>query len=99
MSRYIHVRVSPGRDDDLIDWLEALPPGDRSEAVREALRIGIGLAPPLPPPPGSDLAALVRQAVREALAGLEFARSTTTPGDDAEAAFGDKLDRLLGGFK
>jgi hypothetical protein len=31
-------RLRPGRDDRLIEWLSALAPRERSQAIREALR-------------------------------------------------------------
>ncbi len=100
MSSFIHARVYPGKDEDLINWLDSLPPGERSRMIREALRAGIGLAPP----PRSDsalLAEIVRQAVVDALAGIQTAaaqQGITFDKNEVEEAFGDQLDHLLGNF-
>src|SRR5574341_1036095 len=100
MSRYIHARLTPGQDDDLIVWLDGLPGGERSDLVRHALRLGIGL---LAAPANDDerLVALVRQAVAEALAGMQVvvAKYESPPGaEDLESRFGARLDRLLDGL-
>ncbi len=91
MSTFIHARVYPGKDEDLINWLDSLPPGERSRMIREALRAGIGLVSP----PRSDsalLAEIVRQAVAAAQQGIAYDRN------EVEEAFGDQLDHLLGNF-
>lgn len=101
MNRYIHARVYAGTDDDLIKWMNSLPPGDRSRVIREALRAGIGLMPP----PQSDMALLaeiVRQAVAEALGGIQLAaakQGVDFDTNEVEEAFGSQLDALLSGFK
>jgi len=41
----LHIRLYPGQDDDLIQWLEQFndkPYGAKSQAVKEALRRSIG---------------------------------------------------------
>ncbi len=43
----VRVRFHPGQDDDLLCWLEQFdgrPYGVKSQAIKEALRRGIGLA-------------------------------------------------------
>jgi hypothetical protein len=100
MSGFIHARVYPGKDDDLIAWLESLPPGERSALIREALRVGIGLLPP-PRPEGEVIAHIVREAVVEALAGLQVVaaqQGVTLDTNEVEEAFGEQLDRLLNQF-
>ena len=75
----IRVRFYPGQDDDLIGWLEQFddrPYGVKSQAVKEALRRGIGAEPrqPAPSAPALDLAeirAVVEAAVAQALARFE----------------------------
>ena len=37
----IHVRLRPGRDDDIAQWYEVQP--DKAEAVRQAIRTAMGL--------------------------------------------------------
>lgn len=78
-------RLMPGRDDDLIQWLETLGEGERSFYIRQILRRG--LAGPVAPTIASrvpiavpeDPPQLVKQEIME-----------TVPNDDIEA----KLDRL-----
>jgi len=45
-SKYIEyvarARLIPGKDDDLIAWLESQPEGDVSQLIRDTLRAGIG---------------------------------------------------------
>ena len=36
-------RLKPGKDDDLIKWLNGLPEQERSRFIREALRRGLSL--------------------------------------------------------
>lgn len=43
-------RLKPGRDDDIINWLAAIPEGDRGYYIRETLRKGIAAAGPSRPP-------------------------------------------------
>ena len=43
-SVWLNVRLDPELDSDLIAWLEGQPRGRRSQAVREALRAGIGVS-------------------------------------------------------
>ena len=43
---FVKFRLYPGQDDDLLAWyqeLERLPYGAKSQAIKEALRRGIGL--------------------------------------------------------
>ena len=96
----IHARLYEGKDDDLIEWLETLPEGDRSRAIRQALRVGIGLIEPTQPELDA-IAAIVRQAVSEGLAGAAIRGEP--PQSDAsvtelEGQYGDRLDDLLAGL-
>lgn len=36
------VQMTPGRDDDLIRWFRKLPKGERNEALKNVLRLGLG---------------------------------------------------------
>ena len=66
--------LHPGRDDDIITWLEKQPRGEKSSAVREAIRAGLS---------DSNLdAQSIRYIVREELAQAEL---TVTSADDADA--------------
>lgn len=97
MSQYIHARIYPGKDDDLIAWLDGLPAGERSEAIREALRVGIGLLPPHESQQ-TILMATVREAVAKALEGAQITaseREAVMGTDELEQVFGTRLDTML----
>jgi len=89
------LRLSPDRDDDLLRWLggmEGQPYGAKSQAVKEALRRGLGMNSPAAPAGAAvDLAeirAVVEAAVEAALARLEgsvIARAAPEPSADDEA--------------
>ena len=102
----LRVRLYPGPDDDLLRWLagmEGQPYGMKSQAVKEALRRGLGMNSPAAPAGAAvDLAeirAVVEAAVEAALARLEgtvIARAAPEPSADDEAerlldALGDSL--------
>ena len=81
-------RLMPGRDDDLIQWLETLGEGERSFYIRQVLRRG--LAGPVTPTPFRvpvEAAKEPSRSVKQEIAG-------TAPDNDIEA----KLDRLAGSF-
>lgn len=53
------LRLKPGRDDDIIDWLESLGEGERSFFMRQAIRTAIlsermQLPFPIPDPPHKE---------------------------------------------
>ena len=96
----INLKLNPELDADLIAWLEQHAPGTRSEAVRQALRVAIGLIPP----PLSDreaIAEVIRQSIAETLAELQIVaaqQGTEVDVNELEDAFGAQLDSLLGSF-
>lgn len=79
MAEQKHVRLNTrlyvGRDDDLIEWLDALPHGEKSNAIKETLRRGLSTAdddiadeaPAAAPAPPADttVAGLDRQTLVE----------------------------------
>jgi len=92
------VRLYPGSDDDLLRWLagmEGQPYGAKSQAVKEALRRGLGMNSPATPAGAAvDLAeirAVVEAAVEAALARLEGAVVARPVPDAAD----DEAERLL----
>lgn len=99
------LRLRPGQDDDLIRWLEQMdgrPYGVKSQAVKEAIRRGIGQVTPQNSTPVVDLGeirAVVEAAVESALARLEgiaVARAVSgTDQDDETEALLDSLDAAL----
>ncbi len=93
----VNLKLDPDHDADLIGWIERHRPGTRSEAIRDALRHGIGLKQS----EMDVLAGVVHRAVAEALAGVQATLTSHGPKvdtDEIERAFGEKLDQLLGGF-
>jgi hypothetical protein len=97
----VNLKLDPELDADLIAWLESLPRGGRSEAIRGGLRLAIGVTPT--GGTAVDLEA-IRRVVAEELAKVTI-RGQATPVPDEpletpeelEARYGSKLDRLLGG--
>lgn len=98
------LRLHPGRDADLVDWLatlDELPFGGKGEAVKAALRRGMGTADPSP---AVDISALLPQvravveaAVASALANAHLVMSplvAETPVSETDAlldAFAENL--------
>jgi hypothetical protein len=96
----INLKLDPSDDTDIIAWLESFPTGQRSAAVREAIRRGLGIAAPIEA--GLDLDA-IRQVVADelskSLASLRLqTRTDQAPptSRDIESEYGSKLDRMLG---
>jgi len=92
------LRLSPDRDDDLLRWLagmEGQPYGAKSQAVKEALRRGLGMNSSAAPAGAAvDLAeirAVVEAAVEAALARLEGTVISRAAPDSAD----DEAERLL----
>jgi hypothetical protein len=94
----LRVRLYPGPDDDLLRWLvgmEGQPYGAKSQAVKEALRRGLGMNSSAAPAGAAvDLAeirAVVEAALEAALARLEGAVIARAAPDSAD----DEAERLL----
>jgi hypothetical protein len=87
-------------DADLVAWLQAIPEGQRSSAIREAVRRGLTIEKQAPA--SVDLEAMrqvISHELTRALAHLKVADGpATTDQDDIEAKYGAKLDRMLGGL-
>lgn len=45
---FIAFRLKPGRDDDLINWIQNTGEGDRSHHIRQTIRQGLRQAPAPP---------------------------------------------------
>jgi len=96
MQHYVHARLHPGRDDDLIAWMETQPAGGRSEAVRALMRDGLRMRQM-----ELSMASIVRQVVKETLGGLQVADAqehSELNTNEVEEEFGAQLDQLLGRF-
>jgi len=99
---WLNVRLDPELDADLILWLQGQSQGRRSEAVREAIRRGLGMT--VSEQPSIDLET-IRQVFADelarSLAGLRFQPQPSQEQQnsvEAEAKYGAKLDRMLGGL-
>ena len=93
----INLKLHPEQDADLIAWIESQERGQRSMALREALRYGVGLLQPQE----VAIARTVREAVAEALEGLRLMvaeRATMLTPNEIEEQFGAQLDDLLERF-
>jgi hypothetical protein len=95
-TKALNARLDHELDVDLIDWLDALPSGRRSEAIRDVLRMGLrvdGLR--------TELEAVIRATISEALAGIQIVaaqQGIEFDKNEVEEAFGTQLDKLLGNF-
>lgn len=87
-------RLMPGRDDDLIQWLETLGEGERSFYIRQILRRGLAgpVTPALSIPSRAPVAASKKQPQPIVQETVEVAPDTMA--DDIEA----RLDRLANSF-
>ncbi len=96
MVQFVHARLTEGRDEDLIAWLESLPDRDRSAAIRHTLRAGLGVLSQQE----NEMAGLIRRAVQDAMVGVMVVGEPiiSTFSNEVEDGFGNKLDGLLGGF-
>lgn len=71
--RLIGFKAYTDTDADLLAWWESIPPGERSETLRELLRLALGYAVQRPQSAGDgDLAAVHKELawLRQALADL-----------------------------
>jgi hypothetical protein len=101
----LRVRLYPGPDDDLLRWLvgmEGQPYGAKSQAVKEALRRGLGMNSSAAPAGAAvDLAEIrrvVEAAVDAALARLEgavIARPASGAADDEAEQILDAMGESL----
>lgn len=97
----LNVKLDQDRDADLVSWLESLPAGNRSHAIREALRTGLGQLDQYTVGPSLEA---IREVVKEELTRALIFNPVTPiasvaahPAENvAEAKYGDKLDRMLG---
>ncbi len=99
----ITIRLYPGQDDDLIAWLSKLrqPRGQKGQAIKDALRRGIGQAGTVPPAAALDASALladIRQVVEAALQSAMItppSQQSASSADEAEQLM-SKLDQAMG---
>lgn len=95
-TKTLNARLDCELDIDLIDWLEALPAGRRSEAIRDGLRMGLRMDSLR-----TELEAVIRSTIQEALANLQVVaaqQGIEFDQNEVEDEFGAQLDKLLGSF-
>src|SRR5688500_10305898 len=95
-TKALNARLDCELDSDLISWLEALPSGRRSEAIRDVLRMGLRTDNLR-----DDLECIIRSTISEALAGIQVVaaqQGIEFDKNEVEESFGTQLDRLLGNF-
>ena len=95
----VNLKLDPVLDADMIDWLESLPRGTRSRAIRERLRQN-ALSKSID---ASEIRHLLAEELARALDGKQIdapSSNSSEPdnGIDMEATFGSRLDRMLGGL-
>ncbi len=89
---FIAFRLKPGRDDDLIAWLESLGAGDQSYHIRETLRRNLnpnkgGSNYALPPSPSPAIKSdETEEEVPKKAASREFDIKRDVSADDLEKA-------------
>src|SRR5688572_7896923 len=89
-TKALNARLDHELDVDLIDWLDALPSGRRSEAIRDVLRMGLrvdGLR--------TELETVIRATISEALAGIQIVaaqQGIEFDRNEVEETFGAQLD-------
>lgn len=96
----INLRLDAERDGDIIAWLEGQPAGGRSEAIRVVLRQALeGHQERSTFMDPEDFRYIIADELDKALSGLCVQPPppphTTPANEEAEAKYGDKLDRML----
>lgn len=103
---WLNVRLDPELDADLIAWLESFRDGERSTAIRAAIRQAIATNQQAP---NQRATAFNLEAIRSVVAE-EILKALATKGvspmpqpaapekDDLEARYGSKLDQMMGGL-
>lgn len=90
------VKLDYAWDADLIRWLESLPEGYRSQAVRQGLRQVLEARSQ------PDLRQVISDELTRVLEGRQIAGVPGVPKEvnppDAEAKYGARLDQMLGGL-
>jgi hypothetical protein len=98
----INLKLDSRDDADIIAWLKTCPNGQRSEAVREAIRRGLGVANSVEPGLGLEaIRQVIADEIARSLGGLRFqSQADQEPPDatDAESRYGVKLNRMLDGL-
>jgi hypothetical protein len=101
----ISFRLDTELDADLIAWLEAVPKGKRSEVLRKTIHDCIGSTMPAIRQEFTLNLEILRSAIADeihrAFKDKQFSRESSILDlgqPDLEKKYGDKLNRMLGGF-
>jgi hypothetical protein len=102
----ISLRLDQELDADLISWLEDIPRGKRSDVLRKMMRECLQFTSPsiqqdAASPNLEAIRAVVADEIHKALKDKHFMGESLTLNldqHDMEAKYGDKLNRMLGGF-
>jgi hypothetical protein len=92
-TRALNARLDLELDGDLIAWLDRLPAGRRSEAIRTLMRSGLRMEDLR-----GEFEGIIRAAIREALSGIQIVaaqQGIEFSSNEVEEAFGAQLDKLL----
>ncbi|MFN3762240.1 MAG: hypothetical protein ACK4WK_03440 [Anaerolineae bacterium] len=90
------IRLTPGQDDDLIQWLESIEFRAKNRRVKEVLRRGLAASDLSPSPAPVDLGAI--RTVVEAAVESALARRGAAVVLPAEADPEDEAERVLDGM-
>ena len=102
----VNLRLDPQHDADLIAWLESFPSGQRSAAIRAALRQALDAdkGHPIRRDSVFDLEVfrvVVAEEIGKALGTRQLSLEShpiQVVEDDVETRFGSKLDQMMGGL-
>ena len=98
----VNLRLDTQTDAEVIAWLESLPSGRRSTALREIIRLGLGMAASTQPSIDMEtIRQMFADELAKSLAGLRFPMNDNQDqrsSNDVESRYGAKLDNLLGGL-
>jgi len=103
-TRMLTVRLDLVEDADIIDWLDSLPEGHRSQAVHDVLR-GSAQREVVQAESAISLESIrsvVAKELDRALVGRQISEYETEQASqdiEVEQRYGDKLDQMLGGFQ
>lgn len=95
-TKTLNARLDYELDTDLINWLDALPPGRRSEEIRDVMRRGLRIDSLR-----TELEAVITATITNALSGIQVAaakQGIEFDKNEVEEVFGEQLDSLLGKF-
>lgn len=90
------VQLVRGKDDDLIRWLERIPPGGRNAALKNTLRCGLELPTPAPETTSIQRLESELQTMRDAMSRLPISPRQQPGAVDTTRV--DELERTVNEF-